>query len=87
MVRDAAGQQLGMTDPRGRILTMVSPEQMRGYLDISRNGQLCRARYELAEQAESLNYQLLRLNCVKREPDPMLPGDLAKQGASQDGTV
>lgn len=87
MVRDATGQQLGMTDPRGRILTMVSPEQMRGHLDISRNGQQCRAHYELAEQAQSMNYQLLRLSCVKREPNPMLPGDLAKQRANQDETV
>lgn len=87
MVRDASGQQLGMTDPRGRILTMVSPEQASGYLDISRDGQLCRARYELSEEAEGLNYQLLRLNCVNREPDPMMPGNLVKQGDSQDGTV
>lgn len=87
MVRDASGQQLGMTDPRGRILTMVSPEQMRGHLDISQDGQLCRARYELSENAENLNYQLVRLSCVKRDPDPMLPGDLAKQGPAQDGAV
>ncbi len=87
MVRDASGQQLGMTDPRGRILTMVSPEQVRGYLDISRDGQLCRARYELSEGAEGLNYQLLRLNCINREPDPMMPGNLVKQGDAQDGTV
>jgi outer membrane usher protein len=87
MVRDASGQQLGMTDPRGRILTMVSPEQMRGYLDISRDGQLCRARYELSENAENLNYQLVRLSCVTRDPDPMLPGDLAKQDTAQDGAV
>lgn len=87
MVRDASGQQLGMTDPRGRILTMVSPEQMRGYLDISRDGQLCRARYELSENADNLNYQLVRLSCVNRDPDPMLPGDLAKQDTAQDGAV
>lgn len=87
MVRDAEGQQLGMTDPRGRILTMVSPEQMRGHLDISRDGQLCRARYELSENAENLNYQLVRLSCVNRDPDPMLPGDLAKQGTVQDDAV
>lgn len=87
MVRDASGQQLGMTDPRGRILTMVSPEQMRGHLDISRDGQLCRARYELSESAESLNYQLVRLNCIKRDPDPMLPDNLAQQGTAQDAAV
>uniref|UniRef100_UPI003D041F2E fimbria/pilus outer membrane usher protein n=1 Tax=Alcaligenes faecalis TaxID=511 RepID=UPI003D041F2E len=87
MVRDASGQQLGMTDPRGRILTMVSPEQMRGYLDISRDGQLCRARYELSENAENLNYQLVRLSCINRDPDPMLPGNLAKQDTAQDGAV
>ncbi|MFT9639006.1 fimbria/pilus outer membrane usher protein [Alcaligenes phenolicus] len=87
MVRNAAGEQLGMTDPRGRVLTMVSPEQMRGHLDISRDGQLCRARYELSENTDELNYQLVRLNCVQRDPDPMLPGDLAKQGKDQDGTV
>lgn len=87
VVRDAAGEQLGMTDPRGRILTMVSPEQLRGHLDISQGSQLCRARYELSEDTGSLNYQLLRLNCVKRAPDPMLPGHLAKQGDKQEGTV
>lgn len=87
LVRDASGQQLGMTDPRGRILTMVSPEQVLGYLDISRDGKLCRARYELSESAEGLNYQLLRLNCISREPDPLMPGNLVKQGDSQDGTV
>ncbi|MDY0309713.1 MAG: FimD/PapC C-terminal domain-containing protein, partial [Castellaniella sp.] len=87
MVRDVSGQQLGMTDPRGRILAMVPPEQMRGYLDVSRDGQLCRARYELSENAENLNYQLVRLNCINRDPDPMLPGHLAKQDTTQDSAA
>ncbi|MGG4603837.1 fimbria/pilus outer membrane usher protein [Paenalcaligenes sp. Me131] len=87
MVRDSAGRQLGMTDPRGRILTMISPANTSGYLDIDRDGQLCRARYELAEETAGQNYQLIRVNCIKRNPDPILPGNLAKLGKAQDGTV
>ncbi|MGG4774498.1 fimbria/pilus outer membrane usher protein [Paenalcaligenes sp. Me52] len=87
MVHDALGNQLGMTDPRGRILTMMSPEKMRGHLDISRDGQLCRAHYELSEETEGKNYQLIRLRCVKRDADPVMPGHLAKLNDAEDGTV
>ena len=87
VVRDASGQQLGMTDPRGRILTMVSAEQTKGYLDISRDGQLCRAHYELSVDTGNLNYQMQRLNCLERSPDPLLPGHLAQQGKAKEGTV
>ncbi|MDK7587683.1 fimbria/pilus outer membrane usher protein [Alcaligenes faecalis subsp. phenolicus] len=84
IVRDASGEQLGMTDPRGRILTMVSPEQLHSHLDISRDGQLCRASYQLSENTDDVNYQLVRLNCIKRAPDPLQPSNLAKQNNSPD---
>lgn len=79
MVQSADGEQLGMTDPRGRILTMVTPENQKGHLDVSRDGSLCRATYALPEQSEESNYQFLRVKCIERPADPIQPGHLVQQ--------
>lgn len=87
VVHDSSGQQLGVTDPRGRILTMVPHEETRDYLNISLDGQLCRAHYELPKDTKDVNYRLLRLNCLKQDPDATLPADLAKQAITRDNAV
>ena len=88
VVQDASGKQLGMTDPRGRILTMLSAENMNGFLDVSRSGSVCRANYSVAQQSDkNSNYQLIRLSCAERPVDPILPGHLVQQNDTNDGTV
>lgn len=88
VVEDATGRQLGMTDPRGRILVMLPSESLQGYLDVSRSGSVCRARYAVAGQEDKTsNYQLIRLDCVKRPADSIMPGSLARQDGPTGGTA
>lgn len=87
MVRDAKGQQLGMTDPRGRILTLIPAEARRGYLEVSQEGDLCHAHYELPAPTTEQNYQLLRLTCSAPSYSPAAPGSLASQERSRAGAA
>lgn len=64
VVSDASGKQLGMTDPRGRILTLLTPSQEQGFLDIAREGKTCRARYSLPKRAKSTNYERISVGCT-----------------------
>lgn len=79
MVSDATGKQLGMTDPRGRILAMLPEEQSRGFLDVVRADTVCRAEYVLPEKLEYANYQRLTLRCIPRPARFESPSDLAIQ--------
>lgn len=70
VVEGADGTRLGITDPRGRVLTMLQPEQAEGQLRVIWDEQECRIPYELPAKAEGENYQRLALSCTDAKPVP-----------------
>lgn len=67
VVEDAAGNRLGITDPRGRVLTMLAAEQERGTLVVRWNDLECRIGYVLPDKAKDENYQRIPLACAQAE--------------------
>ena len=73
VVESADGTRLGITDPRGRVLTMLQPEQAQGQLRVIWDEQECRIPYELPAKAEGENYQRIALACTEAKPVPPTP--------------
>ncbi|WP_407713842.1 fimbria/pilus outer membrane usher protein [Comamonas testosteroni] len=73
VVEGADGTRLGITDPRGRVLTMLQPEQAQGQLRVVWEEQECRIAYQLPAKADGENYQRMALACTEARPLPPAP--------------
>lgn len=62
-VDDADGNRLGITDPRGRVLAMLSEDKEKGELLVRWNELECRIPYALPARTEGENYQRISLKC------------------------
>jgi outer membrane usher protein len=67
------GQRLGIADPRGRVLALLSDEQTSGELLISWDNNQCRVRFALPEKKAGENYQSISLKCNAVTPTPDKP--------------
>lgn len=74
------GQRLGIADPRGRVLALLSEEQVSGELLIRWNTQQCRVRYSLPEKKAGENYQSISLKCNDVTPAPDKPAPAPNKG-------
>lgn len=73
VVEGPDGARLGITDPRGRVLTMLPQDQAQGQLRITWDEQECRTSYDLPDKAQGENYQRIALACAEVRPLPSLP--------------
>lgn len=73
IVEGADGTRLGITDTRGRVLTMLEPNQVQGQLRITWEEQECRIGYDLPAKAQGENYQRVALSCTDARPVPSSP--------------
>lgn len=62
------GEQLGMADPRGRVLVMLEGDQVSGQLLARWDNLECRLQYSLSEKSEGENYQRVPLVCSETMP-------------------
>ncbi|WP_231570403.1 fimbria/pilus outer membrane usher protein [Achromobacter sp. RTa] len=79
-VDDWDGRRLGITDPRGRVLTLLPGDREHGEIDVRWSGATCRVAYALPPKVEGENYQRLTLECAQPIPpvlDQDVPGSLA----------
>ena len=78
------GQRLGIADPRGRVLALLSEEQSSGELLIRWDANQCRVRYALPEKKAGENYQNISLKCdqVLPAPDKTKPESTPSKGGS-----
>lgn len=67
IVDDASGNRLGITDTRGRVLTMLGPNAERGSLVVRWSDRQCRADYSVAGKAKDENYQRVPVRCGESE--------------------
>ena len=67
------GQRMGIADPRGRVLALLSDEQTSGELLISWDNNQCRVRFALPEKKAGENYQSISLKCNAVTPAPDKP--------------
>ena len=62
VLEDAAGKQLGISDPSGKALALV--EEDSATLTIKWDGKHCLASYTLPERNKALNYERVLLICA-----------------------
>jgi len=74
------GQRLSIADPRGRVLALLSEEQVSGELLIRWDTQQCRVRYALPEKKAGENYQNISLKCNDVTPAPDKPAPAPNKG-------
>ncbi len=74
VVEGSDGSRLGITDTRGRALTMLQPDQVEGQLRVIWEEQECRVAYQLPAKAQGENYQRMALACTDAKPVPSSPG-------------
>ncbi|MDT4829428.1 Outer membrane usher protein FimD [compost metagenome] len=79
-VEEWDGTRLGITDPRGRVLTLLPTDREHGELDVRWNEATCRVAYALPPKLEGENYQRLTLTCstpIPPAPENKGPGSIA----------
>lgn len=69
IVEQADGLRLGITDPRGRVLTMLDKDQVQGDLYVRWDGKGCRIPFSLPAKVAGENYQRSALSCAQAEPE------------------
>lgn len=79
-VDELDGTRLGITDPRGRVLTLLPADRQQGMLDIRWDKATCRVSYTLPPKVEGENYQRHTLDCttpIPPSPERKDPGSIA----------
>ena len=79
-VDELDGTRLGITDPRGRVLTLLPADREQGMLDIRWDEATCRVSYTLPPKVEGENYQRHTLDCttpIPPSPERKDPGSIA----------
>jgi outer membrane usher protein len=61
------GKRIGITDTRGRVLTMLPEGSQQGELTVEWEGKACKASYLLPPQDLDANYQRLPVNCIEQQ--------------------
>lgn len=79
-VDELDGTRLGITDPRGRALTLLPADREHGELDVRWDKATCRVAYTLPPKVEGENYQRHALTCstpIPPSPAHKDPGSIA----------
>ncbi|NIF85151.1 fimbrial biogenesis outer membrane usher protein [Comamonas sp. Tr-654] len=82
IVEGADGSRLGITDTRGRVLTMLEQDQAQGQLRVIWEEQECRIGYDLPAKEQGENYQRMALSCTDAKPVPT-PTNKSGSGVAQ----
>ncbi|WMD19943.1 fimbria/pilus outer membrane usher protein [Achromobacter seleniivolatilans] len=68
VVDSAEGARLGITDPRGRALTMIADGKESGHLTVRWEQRVCNIPYRLPVKVEGENYQRVVVTCALSVP-------------------
>lgn len=66
-LKNVHGEQIGITDPRGRALVMLDAKQEHSEVTVQWERKQCQLPYSLPEKLQGENYQRVTLTCAKVE--------------------